>query len=52
MKARIEGRVRGGNYVILAPDGGVMREYPLSEAREDKKLAAAIARNSWEPVNG
>lgn len=52
MKRRFEGRMRDGVYVITAPDGGVLKEIPLSEAREDKKLAAAIARNSWEPIDG
>lgn len=47
-KQRIEGKVRGSNYVILAPDGGVMKEVPLADARADSKLAAAIARNGWE----
>lgn len=52
MKNRIEGRVRGEMYVITAPDGGVMKEIPLSEARGDKKLAAAIARNNWGSLDG
>lgn len=51
-KQRIEGRLRGNSYLILAPDGGVLREYPLGAAREDQKLKAAIARNSWEPLDG
>ena len=50
MKARIEGRVQGVSYLITAPDGGVMREIPLSEARADRKLKAAIARNGWEAI--
>ncbi len=46
---RIEGRVEHSNYVIRGPQG-VMKQIPLSEAREDKKLAAAIRRNGWEGI--
>jgi hypothetical protein len=46
---RIEGRVEHRNYVIRGPQG-VMKQIPLSEAREDKKLAAAIKRNGWEGI--
>lgn len=46
---RIEGRVEHSNYVIRGPEG-VMKQIPLSEAREDKKLAAAIKRNGWEAI--
>lgn len=52
MKQRFEGKVTGSVYRLLAPDGGVLKEIPLAEAREDKKLAAAIARNGWEPISG
>lgn len=51
-KQRIEGSVRGSVYVITAPDGGVLKEIPLADARGDKKLAAAIARNGWSPIDG
>lgn len=52
MKAgRIEGRVEGGQYVIRGASG-VMKEIPIAEAREDPKLAAAIQRNGWEPIDG
>jgi hypothetical protein len=50
MKQRIEGRVQDGCYVIAAPDGGIMKQIPLSEARGDRKLAAAISRNGWESI--
>jgi hypothetical protein len=50
MKRRIEGEVRGSSYVILNLDGGVLKEIPLSEARGDRKLAAAIKRNGWEEI--
>lgn len=46
---RIEGRVEHSQYVIRGPEG-VMKQIPLSEAREDKKLAAAIRRNGWEGI--
>lgn len=48
---RIEGRVEHGQYVIRGPQG-VMKQVPLDEARMDQKLASAIARNNWEPVDG
>ncbi|MBB6424949.1 hypothetical protein HDC35_000646 [Sphingopyxis sp. JAI128] len=48
---RIEGRVRHGMYVITSANG-VVKEVPLSEARNDSKLKAAIKRNSWEPIDG
>ncbi len=47
---RTEGRVEGGKYVIRRD--GVLRTYTLAEAREDKKLVAAIRRNGWEPPDG
>ena len=49
-KQRILGRVNGDNYEIVHPDGGVVSEVPLKDARTDTKLAAAIKRNGWEPV--
>lgn len=36
-------------YVIRGPQG-VVKEIPLSEARDDTKLAAAIKRNGWEAI--
>ena len=50
MKQRITGRVNGSYYEILGLDGSAMRQTPLSEAREDTKLAAAILRNGWEEL--
>lgn len=50
MKQRIQGRVSGGNYQIVHPDGGVASETPLKDARNDTKLAAAIKRNGWEAI--
>lgn len=52
MKQRIIGRVSGSNYEIVSPAGDVMKAIPLAEARTDSKLAAAIKRNSWEPLDG
>lgn len=46
---RIEGRVVNSQYVITGPQG-VMKEIPLAEAREDRKLKAAIRRNSWQEI--
>lgn len=43
---RIEGRVEGGNYIIA--HAGTLRKIPLDEARQDKKLLAAIRRNGWQ----
>ena len=48
-EGRIEGRVVGGNYVISG--SGVTRSIPLAEAREDRKLAAAIQRNGWQELS-
>lgn len=48
---RIEGRVINSHYVITGSTG-VMKQIPLEEARADPKLAAAIKRNGWEPING
>lgn len=50
MKQRIEGRVSGSTYVVTAPDGGVMKQIPLDEARRDPKLKAAIERNGWQAI--
>lgn len=50
MKKRITGRVNGDRYEILNPEGGVTRSQPMSEARADSKLAAAIKRNGWEDI--
>lgn len=46
---RIEGRVEHSQYVIRGPQG-VMKQTPLSEAREDRKLLSAIERNGWERI--
>lgn len=46
---RIEGRVRHGKYIITSANG-VVKEIPLSDARRDSKLLAAIKRNSWEEI--
>ena len=46
---RVEGRVRNSMYVITSANG-VVKEIPLSEARSDPKLQAAIKRNSWEEI--
>lgn len=46
---RIEGRVEGSRYVITSAHG-VVKEIPLSEARSDPKLKAAIKRNSWQEI--
>lgn len=50
-EGRIEGSVNGEKYVISGPQG-LIREIPLEEARQDRKLAAAIQRNSWEEIDG
>jgi hypothetical protein len=50
VKQRQIGRVRDGNYEVLAPDGGLIWQRPLAEARGDTKLAAAIKRNGWEVI--
>ena len=50
MKQRIIGRVRGGNYEIVYPDGSVMKQMTLDEAKADDKLKAAIERNGWEEI--
>ncbi len=50
-EGRIEGRVEHSQYVIRGAMG-VMKEIPLEEARQDSKLAAAIRRNGWGPLDG
>ena len=50
MKQRIAGRVNGENYEVVYPDGSVMKQIPLGEARNDTQLAAAIQRNGWEAI--
>lgn len=47
---RVEGRNEGSGYVV--GHEGVLKRYTREEARADTKLAAAIKRNSWEPING
>jgi hypothetical protein len=49
-KQRILGRVQGDMYQVVHPDGGIVSETPLKDAREDSKLAAAIKRNGWEAI--
>lgn len=49
-KQRILGRVASGNYEIVHPDGSVVSQTPLKDARADKKLAASIKRNGWEAI--
>lgn len=46
---RVEGRVKGSMYIITSANG-VVKEIPLSEARSDPKLQAAIKRNSWQEI--
>lgn len=46
---RVEGRVRDSMYIITSANG-VVKEIPLSEARNDTKLKAAIKRNSWQEI--
>lgn len=50
MKQRIQGRLQGNNYEIVHPDGSVVSQVPLKDARTDKKLASAIDRNGWEEI--
>lgn len=45
---RTEGRVEDGRYVVR--HDGVLRTWALDEARQDRKLLAAIKRNGWEAV--
>lgn len=47
---RIEGRIEG-NYYVISHDG-TLRKIPLDEARQDRKLLAAIERNGWERIDG
>lgn len=48
MKQRISGRVNGGFYEVVNPDGSMRYRAPLEQARNDAKLAAAIERNGWQ----
>jgi hypothetical protein len=50
VKQRQTGSVNGDNYEIRAPDGGLIWQRSLAEARSDTKLAAAIKRNGWEAI--
>jgi len=50
MKQRFTGRINGDVYEVLAPDGGVSVRMPLSAARQDTKLKAAIERNGWPAI--
>jgi hypothetical protein len=50
MKQRQTGRVNGDHYEVLSPDGGLVWQRPLAEARGDTQLAAAIKRNGWEEL--
>lgn len=50
MKERIEGRVEGDNYVVRHADGSAVYQATMADARADTKLAAAIARNGWQPI--
>lgn len=52
MKQRREGRVNGLNYEVVEPDGSVIVQLPLPDARNDTKLAAAIVRNGWQKLPG
>lgn len=49
-KQRIQGRVQGNNYEIVHPDGSVVSQVPLKDARTDKNLASAIDRNGWQAI--
>lgn len=40
--------MNGSVYEIRHPDGSVVKQIPLADARGDSKLAAAIKRNGWE----
>ena len=51
MKQRIEGRRSGNMYQIIGLDGSVISAIPIDEARNDRKLAAAIKRNGWEAID-
>lgn len=50
-EGRLEGCVKHSQYVIRGPQG-VLKEISLDEARQDRKLAAAIKRNGWEAIPG
>lgn len=47
---RVEGRNENGGYIVAHE--GVLKRYTREEALADTKLAAAILRNHWEPING
>lgn len=47
MKQRQTGRVKGANYEILSPEGGLIWQKPLAKAKKNTKLVAAIERNGW-----
>jgi hypothetical protein len=51
VKQRQQGSVNGTNYEVRAPDGGLIWQRPISEVRDDTKLAAAIKRNGWEGLS-
>lgn len=51
-KTRIEGRVNGNAYEIIGMAGNVISSVPLSEAKENRKLQAAIDRNGWMKLDG
>lgn len=48
-EGRIEGCVEHSQYVIRGPQG-VLKQIPLVEARQDRKLAASIRRNGWQEL--
>lgn len=49
MEGRVTGRkTEDGSAYELVQLGKVLRSIPMDEARNDKKLAAAIDRNRWE----
>jgi hypothetical protein len=49
-KQRIQGRVVGDQYEVFGVDGAMLSRTPLTEARSDTRLAAAIKRNGWEAI--
>lgn len=49
-QGRIEGR-NGGDVYEIRQGGELLHSIPLKDARVDEKLALAIRRNGWEPVN-
>lgn len=50
MKLRRIGRVNGGCYEVVENCGSVIMQVPLSDARGDSKLLAAIKRNGWQEI--